>query len=292
MKTILLSISLLISVFSQAQNWCPSGAQWIYSTGSVIENGTANVFYQKDTFINGINCKKLEVREDIFAYRTYNEYTYAQGDTVFFLYDSIFWPTYFFNAAIGDTIVHRNTYPTADCDTFWNFVVDSTATVVINGDSLRYYRMNRVDNTLVHPQRLEVMEKFGVLKGFLKPWTSCLFYEEVTIYGVNCYQDDSFGSYDRIPHIPCKIITGIDGIEDKLNFLVYPNPATNQLNISIDGHTITKYQVMDYPGKVVIDNQLNSSDLSIDVSSLAQGVYLIKLELNNGQFVMRKFIRG
>lgn len=290
MKPITLSITLLITLFTHAQNWCPPGAQWTYYTGNVVNEGTANVFYQKDTVINGINCKKLEVREDIFGYRTYNEYTYTQNDTVFFLYDSVFWPTYFFNATIGDTIIHRNTYPTADCAMLWEFVVDSTGIAVINGDSLRYYRMNSTDTLLVHPQKLEVMERFGVLNDFMKPWTSCLFYEEVTLYSVNCYKDDSFANYDRIPHIPCKIISGIDVIEDELNLSVYPNPANNQLNISIDGYNITQFRVFDCTGRMVKSNTASGNSVSVDISTLPNGMYLLNLVLNNGQHAIRRFV--
>jgi hypothetical protein len=55
---------------------------------------------------------------------------------------------------------------------------------------------------------------------------------------------------------------------------VYPNPATDQLNIEIEGEF--EYQVFDLKGKLVLQGK---SQKQIDVSELNTGTYLIEVKL-------------
>jgi hypothetical protein len=73
---------------------------------------------------------------------------------------------------------------------------------------------------------------------------------------------------------------------------IYPNPATSVLNIENNsGMKITKLEVLDMNGKVVIDaksaNQLQSD---LDVSQLQTGMYMIKLKLDD-QTLTKRFIK-
>ena len=60
---------------------------------------------------------------------------------------------------------------------------------------------------------------------------------------------------------------------------VYPNPATDQLNIEIEGEF--EYQVFDLNGKLVLNGR---NDNSIDVSSISNGQYLLKAKTKNEVF--------
>lgn len=65
------------------------------------------------------------------------------------------------------------------------------------------------------------------------------------------------------------------GIEDnvKNNFLLYPNPATNLLNIKGDfdsNESITIYNML---GQTVLKKAVTSNEESVDVSTLANGIY-------------------
>ncbi len=292
MKTILLYISLLISVFSQAQNWCPPGAQWSYRMQCPEQNGYANLWYDKDTIIDLQPCKK------IVGYETYSSsvhgivmYTFERNDTVFFYDNGSFWPTYFFNVALGDTLSFENQMDRV-CDTVLYMLVDSVATLSVNGETLRYYQAHYIGSNPPNPSTfsMKVMEKYGALDNYLLPFTICNGAADPCYYNLRCYADSIHQSN---PDEPCVTsdTTSVKEVLALASLTVYPNPATNQLNISIEGHTITQYQVLDYTSKVIINNQTNDSDLSINVSSLVQGVYLIKLDLDNGQFAVRRFIR-
>ena len=70
---------------------------------------------------------------------------------------------------------------------------------------------------------------------------------------------------------------GISAIENTIS--IYPNPAVDYLNVSIDGDK----RVYDLTGKLLIE----SSATSLDISSLNQGIYLLNVNGANQQFFKR-----
>jgi hypothetical protein len=70
---------------------------------------------------------------------------------------------------------------------------------------------------------------------------------------------------------------GIPIIENKIS--VYPNPAEDILNVSVDGIK----RIYDFTGKLFIE----SSATSLDIKSLNQGIYLLNVNGINQQFIKR-----
>ena len=70
---------------------------------------------------------------------------------------------------------------------------------------------------------------------------------------------------------------GIAAIENTLS--VYPNPALDLLNVTIDGVK----RVYDLTGKLLIE----SSSTSLDISALNQGIYVLNVNGINQQFIKR-----
>jgi len=81
---------------------------------------------------------------------------------------------------------------------------------------------------------------------------------------------------------------GVDEFYSKLNFIiVYPNPANKLLNI--DGLSSSAMaEICDISGKLLLIKQLKTTQ--IDISSLAKGLYFIKLRTEEGS-VVRKFVK-
>jgi len=78
-------------------------------------------------------------------------------------------------------------------------------------------------------------------------------------------------------------------------FNLYPVPAGNELNVSIKDasiktHTVEVYDVL---GKKVISQKINSATeiLTLDISSLTEGPYFVRLTGLNGQ-TTSKFFKG
>lgn len=75
---------------------------------------------------------------------------------------------------------------------------------------------------------------------------------------------------------------------DKLSVAIYPNPASNVLNIDTKG-PLSIAQVFDLNGREIM-TILNPST-AISLNELKNGLYFIKLFDRNGHFVTRKFIK-
>ena len=61
--------------------------------------------------------------------------------------------------------------------------------------------------------------------------------------------------------------------------IVYPNPTQGELTLSLEG--LRRYEIIDMNGKTVLQGQANGKRHTIDVSTLASGMYLVKAY--NGQ---------
>ncbi|OFX40289.1 MAG: hypothetical protein A2W95_19410 [Bacteroidetes bacterium GWA2_40_14] len=72
---------------------------------------------------------------------------------------------------------------------------------------------------------------------------------------------------------------------------VFPNPVNRQLTIT-DTRNIVTVQVIDYTGRLVMtQNNQGENELSINVSSLQPGVYMVQLVDTNNQTFVRKIVK-
>ena len=80
------------------------------------------------------------------------------------------------------------------------------------------------------------------------------------------------------------------GVEDhvKNNFVLYPNPAANVVNVKGDFDSEESVTIYNMLGQVVLSKAVTSNDESIDISSLAKGIYSVYF--NNAK-VSYKFIK-
>ena len=68
---------------------------------------------------------------------------------------------------------------------------------------------------------------------------------------------------------------------NNINARVYPNPVSNYLNIECE-ESINKLELYDAFGRIVISQESVQNNTSIDVSSLANGIYILKLRTAEG----------
>ena len=61
--------------------------------------------------------------------------------------------------------------------------------------------------------------------------------------------------------------------------IVYPNPTQGELTLSLEG--LRHYEIINMNGQVVMQGQANGKRITINVSALATGLYLVKAY--NGQ---------
>ena len=93
--------------------------------------------------------------------------------------------------------------------------------------------------------------------------------------------------------IEVKIISDTKDNTLNINTLgIYPNPATQEINIRSTSQENIDITLFDINGRQI--KQLNNSptNSSIDISTLPKGVYLLKAQYKNGQQQLSKFVKN
>jgi hypothetical protein len=79
---------------------------------------------------------------------------------------------------------------------------------------------------------------------------------------------------------------------EKEGVVVFPNPATDQLNIVCDagpGQEKERFEIFDLSGKILRTGQVQGK-ITLDISGLPSGIYGIRL-LRKNQVLIRRFVR-
>jgi len=66
---------------------------------------------------------------------------------------------------------------------------------------------------------------------------------------------------------------------------VYPNPAKDVINFSIDGNVAKTIHVMDITGRSIEVVRINDNDTQINISNYSNGIYLYQIKSEDGQVI-------
>ena len=72
---------------------------------------------------------------------------------------------------------------------------------------------------------------------------------------------------------------------------LYPNPVQNILNIQNTASNLSKVQIYDLNGRLLQNHALQTNEVSLNVSQLNSGIYLVVLENEMGNRVSRKIVK-
>jgi hypothetical protein len=80
--------------------------------------------------------------------------------------------------------------------------------------------------------------------------------------------------------------TSVNSIKNESEFVIYPNPANNFIQLKYNGKTLSNVEVkiFDILGKIVFAKNVNltqSDEQTIDFSSLPKGIYIVKISGND-----------
>jgi hypothetical protein len=93
--------------------------------------------------------------------------------------------------------------------------------------------------------------------------------------------------------IPVSIEELYQTFGQKPNINVYPNPATNVLNIELSNSTnFASFELTEITGKVILHGQLNNSLNSIDINQYCKGIYFLKVKISEQEIVTKKIINS
>lgn len=118
---------------------------------------------------------------------------------------------------------------------------------------------------------------------FTKKEVNLSAYAGQTIYVAFRHHNCSDVYWMLIDDITLTSGVGINGIDN--NVAIYPNPATDKLNVVAEG--VKNIEIIDATGRVVL-NTKNAG--SIDISNLSNGIYMVRTITNEG-VSMQKIIK-
>jgi len=115
----------------------------------------------------------------------------------------------------------------------------------------------------------------------------------------NVYVDDIYTYYvkadysgyesDTSNNIQVSVITGVEEL-DANSISLYPNPAQNRVNIT-SSQEVTQISVFNYVGQLVYTSDLeNETIITLNTTSYENGVYIIRLQSENGVITKRVVI--
>lgn len=299
-QTLIVLILVGISLQNFAQDFAPVGAEWHWDERFAFSGNIDFIKFQseKDTLINDKICKKIIKRHKIFCNdRPDVEYLFTRNDTVFFL-DTIFNSfqiLYDFNAQTNDSWIILIKDETNDIDSL-TITVDSTGYQEINDSVLEVLYVTYYKNDEEWPQTYssKIIEGIGDVQ-YMFNWLpfAGIVCDANYSNGLRCYQDSVFGFYSTGIADSCDytfIWTGTEQSNNKNLISIYPNPAAEKIRIEIPQKVNLEFRITDFLGKVHLQNDFSES-ISIDLSDLSKGIYLISVYENRKLIGTKKIMK-
>ena len=299
MKKIVLLIAFILflaDVYSQSTLvFAPDSSKWSQHYGRECGGGGSSYFYDTTNYIlHGdtiVNNKRYQMlysagtgaKIDTVCY-SFIRYIYNDSGLIYIgkKIDSLN-PVYNFNLIKGDSfpiLAYNNA--TYQVQIFYP-KVDSIKTLFYAGKNRKWIRFKQlpVNYTMwsATPTWVEgigdinyglIFDYVQITNGNVGPCTPMSSYDCFydggnksvvgnCLYG-NCYQ------------------SGIKGYANNTQFSIKPNPASNTIQVTVNNEQVTETKIVDVLG----DEVLSTKEKEIDISSLANGVYLVQVKTNEG----------
>ncbi len=86
------------------------------------------------------------------------------------------------------------------------------------------------------------------------------------------------------------VTTNVAALNNTLNLSIYPNPATDELTIKMDKDAYSSFVITNTMGQVLMQQLLTITQTTINVKTLATGLYYITLKGDSGTKT-QKFVK-
>jgi hypothetical protein len=202
-------------------------------------------------------------------------------------YTNVFDTLYNYGANIGDSWrmpAYLNPSFTSQCNRVLFTVLD-TGHKVIQSQNLKWLKVQGGDT---------IFQRIGLLNNYFFNFDICTGVVDYTEGGpLRCFSDNQITNYKRIPQ-PCTfLISGINDNEISQKLEIFPNPASEHLNlVNSDLHDqngeIYFYNIL---GEEVKKFQLKNKE-KINIESLNKGIYFVKFISSDNKIYSGKIIKS
>lgn len=291
----LLLLLLCLVTKARAQSWCPPGATWNYQINAWMTDGAVIRTYVGDTVIDGWTAQRIHEQGEQITY--WNDDTIHIDNTLFTsVQDSVVyirgvwsgisaWDTLFrVDALIGDRWFPPGADSVCMDGVSGMLEVVDTSTVIVDGLPLRSWDLTYIDAE-GEPVwgAFTVIERVGYLYGFTILPGGCIIIE----YGesLRCYEDYQIEYHASGWMNDCLALSG--NVEpDTRSLRPFPNPGTDGflLDLPFGQHELT---ILDALGQVARMERVTGGVVRVDASSLAPGVYLVRVSVGTSALWMK-----
>lgn len=316
MKNFLLCISILIySSNFHSQIWVHDNAVWHYDFSTGFSGGFIKIEHTQDTLLDSKNAKMFVSTKYEFAYDQNNvlnlidnsiidsNYTWVNGDTVFYWQNEQFEILYNFANSLGDSwIIDHDGETYYECSDTSTVEIINEGTINLSGIDYTSFELYSADSSYMK-LRGNYNARFGAhstdfsLFNYLFPISSICdpsIIIDFASFQFKCFEDDSL-SYNPSGE-DCEYLLTHLGISDLNNFnsKIYPNPNNGEFIIeSTNQSEIENLAIRDIQGKLVIctfeitpDNRNH-----IIVEKAVPGIYFVSYKSNGVTIVSKLMIR-
>jgi len=106
---------------------------------------------------------------------------------------------------------------------------------------------------------------------------------QYTVWGTDANGCQNF----TVATIAVNECTGINENSSLFGLRVYPNPTNGNLNIELNTSSQKSVQVVDVTGRVVVAAQTTGTNLQVDLSNVASGVYYVRIQSEQDSQVIK-----
>lgn len=173
-------------------------------------------------------------------------------------------------------------------------LVDSVGTRTINGQQLIHQYVSYYPDSLFminNPRDglpSQITERLGDIRSLFNWVVGYGFCDGDHIVGLRCYEDTTLGFYSTGIAKSCTYNT-ISTEEFRAAPLVrvFPQPATEQINIEVDASNNHQVQLLNLHGQLLFSTDFQST-LQIDVQHYPKGAYLLLISSEKTSYAIRK----
>jgi hypothetical protein len=285
---------------AQATDYFADSPKWRLSSQCAIpypciESQEYVYYVNGDSTIEGLTYKKIFKHGTLYQYpldevdpgtcnllMTFNQFhaLLRQEEKKIFIYDE--WDNldtllYDFELSIGDTL--PLTYNQ------WNddLVVTSIDSILIENIYRKIFTLNSDEN----PQLIEgIGHEHGFTEPFL-PIFECAFY-------LNCFSINDTSIYP-VFNESCDFNLDVEERSLSSDIIFYPNPVNDNLTIQIKSNEqieeVCSYNIMGQQ-KIMKFQEIDENRISVELSSLKTGLYIIELKGNNKTLYSFKVLKN
>ena len=283
MKIRLLILSLVVIAkcgLAQPHLFNLSNSVW-----SVFEHQTNKYFSNGDTIINSILYSKFYVNPDTL------QINYLRGfmrqDT---LQKKVYWLNvdstqehliYDFSLNVGDTVlVSTGIYSIFGFAAIKVIAID---TLFLNGQNRKRFTLKNVQQQFFNQMDYWI-EGIGSSSGIIMGSISAVYLNSEFSYPrLMCYNENDSLIYLNSGFISCYLppIDNVIEVSETMDISIYPNPATDEINIVTGGVFDTgkpiTVTISNYTGQVVFNNTYNTTYATINLNNFTNGLYIVTL---------------